>query len=507
MRLRLVDVIHATAADVIDISVPGEARRNALSVADLESELGPVIVDSRAVEDGALFVALPGDHVDGHHFVGQAIAGGARASIVDQTSNPAQAPLSVARADSRGRAYLILVKDPLTALGDVATYWRSRHEAEIIGITGSIGKTTAKEIVASILGYRWPILKNPGNFNTEIGLPLTLLQLAPRHRAAVLEMGMYGIGDIATLATIARPRIGIVTNVAPIHLERLGSIERIARAKSELIAALPSDGLAILNGDNAWTRAMAITSGIARSILVGLAPECQYRAADITACGLTGVHFTLHADGREITLDTRVPGTHTVSAFLAGIAVAREMGMNWDETRDAVNAASLDARQRILRGRGGMLLIDDSYNAAPQSMSAALKLLAAAPGGKIAVLGDMLELGPHEEEAHREVGREVASVADWLVVRGPRSEWLAESAVDAGFDPGHVLHVDSNLAGAEAALRITSSQSVSRVTAPTMPLDATEAAEASWSVLVKGSRGMRMEEIVERLSDTGERGA
>jgi UDP-N-acetylmuramoyl-tripeptide--D-alanyl-D-alanine ligase len=297
---------------------------------------------------------------------------------------------------------------------------------------------------------------------------------------------MYVPGDIGLLASIAQPRIGIVTNVAPIHLERVGSIERIAHAKSELVAALPPDGLAILNGDNPWTRAMATVSGISRSLLVGLAEDCEYRAVDVRGHGLDGVSFVLRAEGQETPIRTRVPGVHTVHAFLAAAAVARALGMSWDELRAAAEMVNLDARQRILRGADGMLIIDDSYNAAPMSVSAALELLRESPGTRIAVLGDMLELGPEEEASHREVGERAALVADWLVARGERSVWIADEAERRGMPPERVRRVPDNEAAVAAVREILAGW-------------ANGTATGEWSVLVKGSRGMRMEEVVNGL--------
>jgi UDP-N-acetylmuramoyl-tripeptide--D-alanyl-D-alanine ligase len=298
-------------------------------------------------------------------------------------------------------------------------------------------------------------------------------------------MGMYLPGDIAYLARVAEPRIGVVTNVAPIHLARVGSLARIARAKSELVAALPVDGLAVLNGDDPWTRAMAVSSGIAPTSLVGRAPDCDVRALEVTAHGLEGLSITVRAEGREIRLRTHVPGEHTVHAFLAAIAVARFLGLDWETIAAVAEATRVDVRQRMLRGPDGMLIIDDSYNAAPLSVAAALELLKVAPGRKIAVLGDMLELGAEEEEAHRQVGGRAAEVADWLVVRGPRSAWIAEEAERLGFPAARVRRAGTNQETVEV---------VRSIVAEPGDTDTNQ-----WAVLVKGSRGMRMEEVVSGL--------
>ncbi|MBV9280894.1 MAG: UDP-N-acetylmuramoyl-tripeptide--D-alanyl-D-alanine ligase, partial [Chloroflexi bacterium] len=331
MTLDVATVVAATGAQVLEIGADGRVEAVALSPADLERPIATVSIDSRAVTPGSLFVALQGERVDGHRFVPDALRAGACACLV---AAALAGPLPAA-SRAAGRRYLFVVPDPLPALQQLAAYWRRRHEVEVVGITGSIGKTTTKEIVASLLAARWPVLRSQANLNTEIGLPLMLLRLGPEHRLAVLEMGMYAPGDIALLAEIARPRVGLVTNVAPIHLERMRSIERIARAKSELIAALPPDGLAVLNGDDPWTRAMALTSGLAASLLVGFARDCAYRAGQVTPRGLEGVSFTLEAEGRKLPFRTQVAGVHTLHAFLMAAAVGRARGMTWEEIREA----------------------------------------------------------------------------------------------------------------------------------------------------------------------------
>jgi UDP-N-acetylmuramoyl-tripeptide--D-alanyl-D-alanine ligase len=481
MRLDLATILSSTGARVIRLPA-GDALPDGqspgftpLHTADLEVSFTGVAIDSRRVAAGNLFVALPGERTDGHDHVADALRAGARGALV------ARVPPERLDAGETSR-YFLLVDDPLRALQRLATSWREGLEARVIGITGSIGKTTTKEILAGVLSHRGPVLRSAANFNTEIGLPLTLLDLRPEHWAAVLEMGMYAAGDIALLAEIAQPEIGIVTNVAPVHLERMGSIERIARAKSELVASLPPDGLAVLNGDDPWTRAMAVTSGVAPSRLVGTSPDCDYRAEELRGHGLDGISFRLVAEGVRLPFRTSIPGTHTLHAILASIAVGRYLGMSWSALQEAVAEAELDERQRFIRD-GPALIIDDSYNAAPMSVRAALDLLGHTTGTKIAVLGDMLELGPLEESSHREVGARVAEVADWLVARGPRTRWIAEEAQRRGMRPERVRFAASNREAAEIAREIMEEGT----------------AGGSVAILVKGSRGLRMEEVVDDL--------
>ena|SRR5579875_2868124 len=459
MTLDFAAVLNGTKARVFD----GDGHAVPLAAADLERSIGQVRIDSRQIRPGDLFVALPGEKTDGHNFARDAADRGASAVLAERVTD---APIPH-----------FLVPDALVALQNLARFWRDRYDVPVIGITGSIGKTTTKELTAEILGR--DALRTEGNLNTEFGVPLTLLNLESRHTAAVIEMGMYVPGDIALLAGIARPKVGVVTNVAPIHLERVGSIERIARGKSELIHALPPDGKAILNADNPWTRAMAISSGTAPALLFGAATDADFCAGDIVSHGLDGVSFAVAAEGDRHHFRTTVPGKHTVPAFLAAIAVARHLGREWPEIIDAVAAAQLGNRQRIIH-IGNSLIIDDSYNAAPMSMNAALELLHAAPGRKIAILGDMLELGKEEETAHRQVGTFVAGVAEWLILRGTRCRWIAEEAARAGMPLDRIVSTENNEKAIQAVRSIVDD-------------------ESAWALLVKGSRDMQLTDLVPAL--------
>lgn len=488
MTLDVASVLNGTGAVVMVVESNGHVSTRGLQVSELQMELGTLRIDSRELAAGELFLALPGSRADGHDYVQTAFLAGARGAIVSRVpaGDPALPP--VAATDEPRSRFLFLVPEPLTALHDLARYWRRRHAARIVGVTGSIGKTTTKEVVSGVLQTQWPVLKNEANLNSEIGLPLTLLGLSSEHRAAVLEMGMYVKGDIGLLAAIAEPQLGIVTAVAPVHLERMGSIEAIAREKSRLIASLPADGLAVLNADDPWTRAMAVSSGTASSTLVGLHPDADYRAVDVEPRGLDGTSFTLLAEGRRCKIRAQIPGTHTIPALLAAAAVGRSFDMSWADLQDALETVRIDVRQRILRRGDHVLIIDDSYNAAPMSMHASLALLHASPGTKIAVLGDMLELGQLEEQAHRDVGERAAETADWLVARGPRSRWMAEAALLAGMPRDRVLCAATN---SDALLTIERIMREAAIPGGREPID--------WAILVKGSRGMEMEEIVAGL--------
>ena len=431
-------------------------------------------VDSRRTSPGSIFVALRGEHADGHAFVTDALRAGAVAALVER---PVELPGDVAGAPQ------VVVTDALRALQDLAAWWRSRHPVRVVGITGSTGKTIAKEITADVLSRGLTTLRNEGNLNSETGLPMTLLRLEPRHEAAVLEMSMYTVGEIARLAEIARPEIGVVLAVHPTHLERAGSLERIAAAKAELPAALPHDGLAVLNADDPRVAAMAqVTAAPIRTF--GLGPTAEVGASDIVSHGLAGTEFTVRAPWGTRRIRSATPGTHLVPHALAALAVADRLGVRMDDAAEALAAGShADHRMQIVEATSGATLVDDTYNASPVSVAAALDFLADTPVAagrlRIAVLGDMLELGPDEKRLHREIGTRAARAADAIVAVGPRGAWVAEGAVAAGA-PNVVRAAD-----AEDAVAV-----LERATAPGV----------GDLVLLKASRGIGLDRAVDLLA-------
>jgi len=423
-------------------------------------------IDSREVRKGDLFFALQGERRDGHHFVAQAIEAGALGAVIER---PVDAPAAAA---------LFHVSDSLEALQRLAAWWRRRHEVKVIAVTGSVGKTTCKELIASILGHKYAVLKSEANLNTEIGIPLTLLQLANEHERAVLEFGMYARGDIAALAQIARPATGVVTNVGPVHLERLGSMGAITAAKAELVEALPADALAVLNGDDARTVAMARRTP-ARVTYYGYSEQSDVRASGVVSSGLEGTQFRLKYAGDCVDVRLPLPGRHYVYPALAAAAVALEEGLTLNEIAAALAEARLDLRSRIVRGPNGSTVLDDSYNASPASMLAALDLLAELPGRRIALLGDMLELGAAEEEGHRSVGERAATACDLLLTVGVRASSIAEAARRAGA-------TDVRQVG-------TAGQAIEALRKELREGD---------HALIKASRAMALEEVVSALIET-----
>lgn len=401
-------------------------------------------VDSRRVETGNAFFALPGERTDGHNFLADAAAGGAAALVVTRVPAPGQLPAGPA---------VIRVDDGLTALAAAAAAWRSRFEPLVVGITGSLAKTSTKEQVAEVMAEgvgSAQVLRNNANENNEVGLPLTLLRLAPEHMVAVLEMGMYVAGDIATLAAVARPRIGVVTAVRGTHLARAGSIDAIERGKRELVEALPSGGTAILNADDARVARMAdVLSGAVAVIRYGFAAASEVTAADVESLAERGMRFRLRFRGEEIEVISPALGRHGVHNALAGAAVGVAAGLDLPTiARGLARPYSAPHRSTLVR-LGDWLVLDDSYNAAPDSMVAALDLLASLPGRHVAVLGEMLELGDTAAAAHRQVGGHAAVTADMLVAIGPTADDYAAGARQAGMSLAEIHVVADRAAAAE----------------------------------------------------------
>ncbi len=398
-----------------------------------------IVVDSRQVSAGALFVALRGQKHDGHQFVAQALANDAAGALVERI--PAECAWAL-DSESDGPP-LIVVPSTQKALEEMTRYELERHpELEVVGITGSLGKTTTKEVVAGVLARKRQVLKSEGNLNSEIGLPLAVLNgLTRRHEIAVLEMAMYQLGDIRLLARLARPRVGVVTSVLPVHLERLGSIERIQQAKQELVEELPAVGVAVLNADDSRVAAMADATP-ARVVRYGVSTEADVRAENIESQGLKGVEFDLLSKGTRRHVRLPLLGAQSVHAALAAAAVALEEGFDLSEVGEALHELSPTLRLLIVEGINGSRVIDDSYNASPESVLAALNLLRELPGRrKIAVLGDMLELGSEEVAGHRRVGNRAARVLDLLFTVGERARIIAGEARSSGLPSDRVVEV------------------------------------------------------------------
>ncbi len=443
------------------------------------------VVDSRQVIPGALFVAMPGEKVDGHGFVKNAFENGASIAFV-QSDLPSEIAVLDLRDDPKldrdtipEIPFALRVENSLSALQKVARSWRRQLNIRVIGITGSVGKSTTKELVASVLDQRYSTLKNPGNLNNEIGLPLTMLRLSAGHHRAVLEMGLYVPGEIAFLCDLAQPHIGVITNVGTVHAERAGSQDAIARGKAELVEALPPDpeGVAILNYDDLLVRAMAEKTQ-ARIFYYGLDSKADLWADQVEGLGLDGIRFRLHHKGEIFHLKVPLIGRHSVHTVLRAAAVGLNDGLTWQEIISGLRAGHTQLRLVAVRSASGALLLDDTYNASPQSSLAALNMLDEMDGNKIAVLGDMLELGPYEKAGHWKIGLRAAEVADMILTVGERSQHIANAARSAGFSAQKLVEFEN------------SDQAITYLQDTLREKDV---------VLVKGSRGMHMDRIVTTL--------
>lgn len=446
-----------------------------------EPAIVSVVIDSREVTTGSLFVAFEGDKTDGHEYVQEAFSRGAFAAMVERPVPGTHRVIDVLSGElpeTLDPPICLLVEDTLAALQIVAKAWRSRFSTRVIGITGSVGKTTTKELTYNVLSRRYVTLKSPGNMNNEIGLPLSLLGLQRHHQRAVLEMGMYERGEISLLCEIAQPHIGVVTMIGPVHLERAGSMEAIVAAKRELVEWLPADGTAILNMDDERVMAMADHTR-ARVFSYGLDGAADLWADDIHSMGLGGIRFALHHEGETYRLQVPLLGRHSVHTALRAAAVGIVEEMSWEEIAAGLRLSTAQLRLVAVPGPKNSIVIDDTYNSSPDSALAALNLLQDLDGRKIAVLGDMLELGYVEEESHRLVGRRAADVADKLICVGDRSQWIGEEAQAVGMPADQMVTVKGVEDAVSALGEIIHEKDV---------------------ILVKASLGMGLDRIVAALS-------
>jgi UDP-N-acetylmuramoyl-tripeptide--D-alanyl-D-alanine ligase len=440
-------------------------------------------IDSRQVIPGSLFVAIPGERVDGHDFLAEAFKRGASFALIQKDVDASfrtldlRAGLNADSIPNLTSPLCLRVENTLSALQQIARFWRRKLDLRVIGITGSVGKSTTKELVAEVLSQRYRTLKSPGNLNNEIGLPLSILRLSSGYQRAVLEMGFYVPGEIAFLCDIAQPQVGVVTNIGTVHAERAGSQEAIAQGKTELVQALPDDGVAILNFDDPWVRKMEEKTR-AQVFFYGLSSEADLWADNVEGQGLEGIRFRLHYQ-RE-TLYVRVPliGRHSVHTALRAAAVGLVEGLTWQEIFDGLNQGHTQLRLVAVRSKTGALILDDTYNASPESMLAALNLLDELDGRKIAVLGDMLELGQYERQGHEMVGLRAAQVADTLLTLGTRGHMIAEAARRSGMKKSAVLEFEEL------------DQIIEWLNQNLAKND---------SVLIKGSHGLHMDRIVNVL--------
>ncbi|MGD9711097.1 MAG: UDP-N-acetylmuramoyl-tripeptide--D-alanyl-D-alanine ligase [Thermomicrobiales bacterium] len=433
--------------------------------------------DSRKIEAGDLFIAVRGERFDGHQFVSVAASGGAAAALVSNDWFSVQ-------PDSPDLP-LLVVESPVIALQRIAAARRASMNLTVMGVTGSLGKTSTKECIAAGLGERLNVYKSPGNMNSEIGLPLSLLEMPEIADVAILEMGgAYALGEVALLAGIAQPEIGVVTNVHPIHLERMGSIEAIAETKTELVESLPSSGTAILNVANPWVAAMAKRTP-ARVLTYGVAVPADVMATAVRTKGLEGISFDLAGEAGSRQVDLPMVGQHAAELALAAICAGLAMGVDVDTVLSGLQRPGVQVRLLPVAGPRGSQIIDDTYNASAPSVLSALRLLDEIPSTrKIAVLGDMRELGAETDAHNEEVAVSAAKIADVLYTFGDMARAIAESVSQKQVD-GRKVDVTS--------FRIDQREQLTRTL-----LDELRSGDVA---LLKGSRGLEMETIVASLRD------
>ncbi len=386
-----------------------------------EREAAGVVIDSRQSGAGTLFIATKGEKVDGHDFISQVAANGAIGVVCEK----------IPKSDIP----YILVADSFQALREIAAFYRQQLILPVIGITGSVGKTSTKECIAGVLGERFRVLKTEGNYNNEVGLPLTVLQIREEHEVAVLEMGISDFGEMHRLAAIARPDIGVITNIGQSHLEKLGSREGILRAKTEMFDHMAEDGFVYVNGDDDLLAAVGSIKG-KKLVCYGLNPANPVFADEIKSMGLFGSTAMIHWDMNEsLEVTIPLPGEHMIYNALAAVCVGIRSGLSKEDlTRGLANLKAMKGRGNIIK-LPNAVLIDDCYNANPGSMKAALDLLKLASGRKAAVLGDMFELGENEAVLHEEVGRYASQCGtDVLVCIGRLAALIGAAAQREGHE-------------------------------------------------------------------------
>lgn len=429
----------------------------------LNETVKSVSIDSRTIEQGALFVAIKGDRFDGHSFIPDVLGKGALAAISEQPMEGS----------------VILVKDTLEAYQDLAAYYRSLFEIPFVGITGSVGKTTTKELFSTVLSQHFNTHKNTGNLNNQTGVPQTLFRLEETHQAAVIEMGTNHFGEIDRLARMVRPDLCVMTNIGESHIEFLGSREGILKAKSEMFVHMKKGGSIIVNGDDPLLRTLIGKHD--NLITYGLGDNCDFYATDLKEDGLAGTSFTAHHKGEELELYLPAPGKYMVQNALCAMAVGTVLGMSKDEIRKGIAAFSPTAgRMHVIR-KDSLTIINDAYNANPTSMSASIETACKADGRTVLILGDMYELGSKELDYHRQMGECAAqNKADLLLCVGKLSFEMYMGATAKGCPAIY-------FGNKEVLLR-----------------ELPELLEEGDTVLIKASHGMHLEEVAKWLEENYE---
>ena len=433
---------------------------------DKNLTVNSVTTDSRKISGGSLFVALKGEKFNGEDFVEESFRKGATAALVGKDFN------------REVEGVVIKVDDTLAAYQKIAAYWRDKFNIPIVAITGSTGKTTTKDLTAAVLSGLGKVLKTSANFNNEIGVPMTLLELNETHKAAVVEIGMRGLGQIESLAKIVKPDIAIVTNVNETHIELLGSMENIAKAKGELVESIQADGTVILNADNAYTETLKklAKSGV-KIITHGIKNGADLKAENVFISNAI-TDFDVNYNGQIYHFDLPIIGRHNVSNSLAATAAGLAVGLDFDKIRYGLSTLVTTKMRFEVIHRDGITIVNDAYNASPASMRASIKTAAEVyDARKIAVLGDMFELGAISEKVHREVGAYLAeNKFDILITVGKLGRFIAEGAKSAGMEK--IFVTDTHEDAAKTLRGILKRDDV---------------------ILFKASHGMHLEKVIELI--------
>lgn len=449
-----------------------------------------VVVDGAQARSGSVYFALPDATTEPHDHIDLAFQRGAIAAIIEGESTHCANTI-----DSVGAWHVMPLPSPICirvpsvydALHQTARAWMRRFpEVRVVGVTGSVGKSTTTDVITQVLSRRYRVLKSQSGLSSEVNVPLTVLHLTNSHQRLVLEMGMPAWGTLPLLATIAPPDVSVLTLIAPVYLERFGTLENVIAAEAEYLEAIPTEGTAILNIDDANIMALAAKAK-ARVLTYGLAPNADFRAARIEGLGLSGIRFWMHHEGQSRQMHLPMLGQHSVHTALRAAAAARAEGLSWEEIVQGLQSQRSQLRLIAVRGPKGSVILDDTYDATPSSTLAALNLLNdIMEGQRIAILGDMLELGSYQQTGHELVGIRAAEVCDLLIAVGERARIIAQEAIHSGMPPDHVRAVDTPEEAVKLVLNVVKSGD---------------------SILVKGSDTALMERIVTRLEESPRTGS
>jgi UDP-N-acetylmuramoyl-tripeptide--D-alanyl-D-alanine ligase len=427
-----------------------------------------VSTDSRDIKNGDLFIPIKGPNFDGHNYIKEAFNKGAVAALTQNIIEPEEDKI------------IIKVEDTLVALGKIANYYRNNFKIPFVAITGSVGKTSTKEMVAKALSCKYNVLKTSGNFNNEIGLPLTLFNLKKDHTSAVIEMGMSDFGEISRLSKITQPNIAVITNIGLSHIENLGSKQNILKAKMEILDGLSSNGIVVLNGDDSLLKGMKNLLKY-KTVFFGMEEGLEYQAYNINTRGENGSSFEIMLNSTEYSVFVPVPGIHNIYNALAAISVANEMNMDLNLVIQSIADYCPEKMRMEILELKNLKVINDTYNASPQSMEAAINVLndIGNENRKIAILGDMLELGEWSDKAHYDIGKYLTTKKISIIVLvGKNVKNIYKGAIENGFNNENIYNFNKNKEVIEFI---------------------NESVNENDIILVKGSRGMYMEEIVNHI--------